>query len=90
MKKKAKETGHNLWYRVMARALCDEGFRERLLKAPAKVLHEEKVVINQCGLEEIVNDPEKIKRILEVYERCAQDGAEDLEQRLAAFGYFDL
>lgn len=81
------ETNHNLWFRIVAKAATDEAFQENLLTNADQVLDLEKKEIRKEVIKDIINDPAKMEEVFGNVDDAEALEMEEMEERLAAFGY---
>lgn len=86
MKNKPLETNHNFWFRIIAKAFTDEQFKQSLLNKPDQVLDAEFKYLQKQIIKEIINDPQAMEKVFGD-EDPANMEIEEMEERLAAFGY---
>lgn len=74
------------WQKIVAKAWADEGYKKRLLDDPNTVLKEEGLEIPEGVNFRIIEDTEKTRTLILPWPKVEGD-IEDMEERLAAFGY---
>lgn len=75
------------WRKIVAKAWMDEGYKKRLIEDPNAVMKEEGMDIPEDINFRIMEDSEKVRTLILPWPKC-EEGAEDMEERLAAFGYW--
>jgi nitrile hydratase alpha subunit len=75
------------WQKVVAKAWMDEGYKQRLLKDPNVVLQEEGIEIPEGINFRVMEDSEKVRTLILPWPKVKEDNVDELEERLAAFGY---
>lgn len=87
MEKANVKTNHNLWFRLAAKAEADPEFKEKLLANAGHMLEQEKKELQKAIMTELINDPDKMEQVFGNPENFEETTIEEMEERLAAFGY---
>lgn len=74
------------WQKIVAKAWMDEDYKNRLLEDPNSVLQEEGVEIPEGVSFRVMEDSDQVKTLVLPWPKV-EGSVDEMEERLAAFGY---